>query len=187
MTYSPRPHSPRRGRTKETNSTFPAKTRKFAGPVEVWTTFSADTWYKRGRSLVSQISALAAELTAFPSSSNEDFSQELVSLRWQECFHQSKLVQDPTTFRASPDACYNMQTYSSDWTVRSNDYSEDRMHSTSTSFLMAQRWPCSALSVTIALRTWSAYICTWLDTTLFTRNISLSPGTQNRKKKKEKE
>ena len=66
--------------------------------------------------------------------------------------------------------CYNIQTYSSDWTVRSNDYSEDRMHSTSTSFLMAQRWPCSALSVTIALRTWSAYICTWLDTTLFTRN-----------------
>ena len=66
--------------------------------------------------------------------------------------------------------CYNMQTYSSDWAVRSNDYSEDTMHSTSTSFLMAQRWPCSALSVTIALRTWSAYICTWLDTTLFTRN-----------------
>ena len=35
--------------------------------------------------------------------------------------------------------CYNMQTYSSDSAVRNNDYSEDRMHSTSTSFLMAQR------------------------------------------------
>ena len=35
--------------------------------------------------------------------------------------------------------CYNMQTYSSDSAVRSNDYSEDTMHSTSTSFLMAQR------------------------------------------------
>ena len=35
--------------------------------------------------------------------------------------------------------CCNMQTYSSDSAVRSNDYSEDTMHSTSTSFLMAQR------------------------------------------------
>ena len=46
-------------------------------------------------------------------------------------FHKKGETSDP--------ACYNMQTYSSDSAVRSNDYSEDTMHSTSTSFLMAQR------------------------------------------------